>query len=67
VLQDHVVILIWIELSTTLFLLALASNLKGLCLLEKDFRRLRVLGRDLSGDIIISEVDDPIEVVFGDV
>lgn len=46
--------LIGMEFSSTLFLLTLASDLKGFGLLEKNFRRLRVLGGDSSGDIIIS-------------
>jgi hypothetical protein len=59
--------LIGMEFYSTLFFLAFASDFKGFSLFEKNLGRLRVFRCDLSRDIIISQVDDPIEVVFRDV
>lgn len=50
-----------------ILVMAPTPNLKGFSLLEERFRRLRIGRLDLRRNVVISKIDDPIQIIFGDV
>lgn len=49
-----------------MLILTPTPDLKGLSLLEEHLRRLRVGRLDLRRNVVISKIDDPIQIVFRD-
>ena len=64
-LQYHVIIFVGMKIYIPLFLVAFTSHLECFCFFEENLRWLRIFRCDLGGNIIISKVDNPVEVVFG--
>ena len=65
VFEDHMIVFIRVVLLHLLFL-TLAPDFKGLGPLEEHLGRLRVRRRNLGRNVVIPQIDDPIQIVFGD-
>lgn len=64
--EYHMIVFIGMMVLLCNVILAPTPNLKGLCLLEEHLRRLRIRRLDFRRNVVISKIDDPIQIAFRD-
>ena len=64
-LQYHVIIFVGMKMCISFFLVTFTSHFECFCFFEENLRCLWIFTCDLGRNIIISKVNNPVEVVLG--